>query len=70
MNEKKWVVYLVRCFDDSLYCGITKDLNNRIKDHNSGKGAKYTRSRRPVKQVGISSKLTKSEALIFEYRIK
>ena len=70
MNNKKWVVYLVRCSDRSLYCGISNDLMNRLIDHNSGKGAKYTRSRRPVETVGVSSEMTKSEALKLEYRIK
>ena len=69
-RNKKWVAYLVRCSDNSLYCGISKDLKNRLLDHNSGKGAKYTRSRRPVKLVGVSSRLTKSEALKLEYKIK
>jgi putative endonuclease len=69
-SNKKWVAYLVRCSDNSLYCGISKDLKSRILDHNSGKGAKYTRSRRPVKLVGVSSKLTKSDALRLGYKIK
>ncbi len=70
MNNKKWVVYLVRCSDKSLYCGITNDLKNRLIEHNSGKGAKYTRSRRPVELLGVSPEMTKSEALKLEYRIK
>jgi len=70
MKNKKWVAYLVRCSDKSLYCGISNDLKNRLIEHNSGKGAKYTRSRRPVELVGVSSELTKSEALKLEYRIK
>ena len=70
MNNKKWVVYLVRCSDKSLYCGISNDLKNRLIGHNSGKGAKYTRSRRPVELLGVSSEMTKSEALKLEYRIK
>jgi putative endonuclease len=70
MNNKKWVVYLVRCSDNSLYCGISNDLKKRLMDHNSGKGAKYTRSRGPVELVGISPEMTKSEALKLEYRIK
>ena len=70
MNDKNWIVYLVRCSDKSLYCGISNDLKNRLMDHNSGKGAKYTRSRRPVELVGISSEMTKSEALKLEYKIK
>ncbi len=70
MSEKKWEVYLVRCADNSLYCGITNDLKNRLIDHNSGKGAKYTRSRRHIELVCVSPKMTKSEALKLEYRIK
>jgi len=70
MNEKNWVVYLIRCSDKSLYCGISNDLIGRLMEHNSGKGAKYTRSRRPVELVGMSSEMTKSEALKLEYRIK
>ena len=70
MSEKNWLVYLVRCADNSLYCGITNDLNSRLKNHNSGKGAKYTRSRRPVELVGVGPQMTKSEALKLEYRIK
>ena len=70
MTKLQWVVYLVRCSDKSLYCGITNNLKNRLAVHNSGKGAKYTRSRRPVTLVGTSSEMTKSEALKLEYRIK
>ena len=70
MIEKDWAVYLVQCFDSSLYCGITNDLSKRLTEHNSGKGAKYTRSRRPVKLVGVVSQMTKSEALKLENIIK
>jgi putative endonuclease len=70
MNEKIWVVYLVRCSDNSLYCGISNDIRSRLIEHNSGKGARYTRSRGPVELVGIGSEMTKSEALKLEYRIK
>ena len=70
MKNKKWVVYLVRCSDNSLYCGISNDLKSRVIEHNLGKGAKYTRSRRPVDLVGISPEMTKSEILKLEYRIK
>ena len=70
MSDKNWVVYLVRCSDNSLYCGISNDLKSRLVQHNSGKGAKYIRSRRPVDLVGISPEMTKSEALKLEYRIK
>ena len=70
MNEKEWIVYLVRCVDESLYCGITNDIDKRLVAHNSGKGAKYTKSRLPVQVVGVSSKMTKSEALKLERHIK
>ena len=70
MDAKKWVVYLVRCSDKSLYCGISNDIKSRLIEHNSGKGAKYTRSRRPVELVGISPEMTKSDALKLEHKIK
>ncbi|MFH2064885.1 MAG: GIY-YIG nuclease family protein [Pseudomonadota bacterium] len=70
MSERKWLVYLVQCSDQSLYCGITNNLNNRLAVHNAGKGAKYTRSRRPVTLVGVSSEMTMSQALKLEYRVK
>ena len=69
-SEEKWIVYLVRCYDNSLYCGISNDFGRRLVEHNSGKGAKYTKSRGPVELVGISPDMTKSEALKLEYSIK
>ena len=70
MDKKEWVVYLVRCADESLYCGITNDIKKRLVAHNSGKGAKYTKSRIPVEMAGVSSKMTKNEALKLERHIK
>jgi putative endonuclease len=70
MDKRLWVVYLIRCSDESLYCGITNNLKNRLAAHNLGRGAKYTRSRRPVELVGASSEMTKSDALKLEYRVK
>ncbi len=70
MSVKKWAVYLVRCSDRSLYCGISNDFKSRLIEHNSGRGARYTKSRRPVELVGISPEMTKSEAIKLEYRIK
>jgi putative endonuclease len=49
--EKRWFVYILQCSDQSLYTGITTDLTKRFNTHNAGKGAKYTRSRLPVKMV-------------------
>ncbi len=70
MEKKQWIVYLVRCSDESLYCGITNNLINRLTAHNSGRGARYTKFRRPVELVGTSSEMTKSNALKLEYRVK
>ncbi len=61
---------MLRCADQSLYCGITNNLESRLFVHNEGKGAKYTRGRRPVKLVVCSRKMTKSEALKSEMAIK
>lgn len=66
----KWVVYMVRCSDGSLYTGITNDLEARIEQHNSGKGAKYTRSRRPVELVWFERKRNESYARKSEAAIK
>ncbi|WP_319521866.1 GIY-YIG nuclease family protein [uncultured Desulfosarcina sp.] len=68
--EKNWVVYLARCADNSLYCGISSDLEKRLESHNHGTGARYTRSRRPVKLLAASGGMSKSDALKLEYRIK
>jgi putative endonuclease len=67
---KQWVVYLLKCSDGSLYCGITNDMESRLSKHNSGKGAKYTRSRMPVELVGVSGEMNKNDALKLEYRVK
>lgn len=65
-----YYTYLAKCADNSLYCGYTDNIENREKIHNSGKGAKYTRSRLPVKIVYYEEFETKSEALKREYAIK
>ena len=65
-----WRVYLLRCSDDSLYCGVTTDVDRRLSEHNSNVGARYTRSRLPVRLVWSSGELIKSEAFKEEYRIK
>lgn len=63
-------VYLLLCSDNTLYCGYTNDLEKRINAHNSGRGAKYTKSRLPVRLVYSESFQTKSEALVRECAIK
>jgi putative endonuclease len=70
MNQKNWVVYLLRCSDNSLYCGVSNNIEKRVVEHNSGMGAKYTRSRLPVVLVGTSRDMAKVEAFKLEYRIK
>lgn len=65
-----WQVYLLECADNTLYCGITLDLERRLGQHNSGKASKYTRSRRPVRVLAVRNDLTKNAALKLEMRIK
>jgi putative endonuclease len=66
-----WFIYIVKCSDQSLYTGITTDLDRRVTEHNeSPKGAKYTRARRPVNLVYSESVKSKSEAAKREYEIK
>ena len=67
---KNWEVYLLRCADGSLYTGIARDALKRLKAHNSGKGAKYTRVRRPVKLVYFEECDSKRSAMKREYEIK
>lgn len=67
---KKAFVYIVECRDNSLYTGWTTDLEERIKTHNEGTGAKYTRSRRPVKLVYFEEVENRSTALKREAAIK
>ena len=63
-------IYIVKCKDKTLYTGWTNDLDKRIKAHNDGLGAKYTKSRRPVKLVYHEEYNTKQEAMSREYAIK
>ena len=62
--------YIVRCKDDTLYCGWTNNLEKRIASHNQGTGAKYTRNRRPVELVYYEAFDTKEAAMRREYEIK
>jgi putative endonuclease len=63
-------VYIVKCADGTYYTGYTNDLKRRIKQHNAGEGAKYTKGRRPVELVHSEQFETKSEAMKREYKIK
>lgn len=62
--------YILECADGTLYTGWTNHLEERVKCHNAGKGAKYTRSRLPVRLVYYEMFATKQEALKREYAIK
>jgi len=68
--SSRWLVYLLRCRDGSLYSGITNDLPKRLKAHAAGKASKYTRSRLPVQLVYSESQRSKSAALKREAAIK
>lgn len=68
--RKGWFVYLLRCADGSLYAGVTNDLGKRVAAHNAGKGAKYTKPRRPVTLVWSARAKDKVAAMRREWRIK
>ena len=65
-----WFVYMLRCADKSLYCGVTTDLQLRIAAHNAGNGARYTRCRLPVELVWHMPVASKSLACCEEFQIK
>lgn len=68
--EKTWYLYILRCKDGTLYTGITTDTDRRLEEHNSGKGAKYTRGRGPVEMVYREMCPDHSTALKRELEIK
>jgi len=63
-------VYIVRCSDGTLYTGWAVDVAARVKAHNAGRGAKYTRTRRPVKLIYSEELPTRAEAMRRELQIK
>ena len=65
-----YFTYIVECADGTFYTGYTDDPEKRVRIHNSGKGAKYTRSRLPVKLIYSEEFETKNEAMSREYAIK
>jgi putative endonuclease len=69
-NKHNWICYLLQCADNTLYCGITNDLDKRLAAHNAGEGAKYTRGRLPVRVVYSERCADKSAALKRELQIK
>ena len=69
-EDKSCYMYIVRCRDDSLYTGWTNHLAERVAAHNAGKGARYTKSRRPVELVYYEAFGTKEEAMSREFHVK
>ena len=67
---EKWFLYILKCRDASLYTGITKDIERRLKMHSEGKGARYTRARLPVEMVYQETCRTRTEALVRECAVK
>jgi putative endonuclease len=65
-----WSVYILRCRDESLYTGVTNDLDSRVAAHQAGRGARYTASRCPVTMVYNEPAESKSAALKRELQIK
>jgi predicted GIY-YIG superfamily endonuclease len=65
-----WLLYLLKCRDNTMYTGITNDLPRRITQHNNGTASRYTRSRLPVKLIFSEPCLNRSQALKKEYAIK
>lgn len=72
LDNKTWLVYLLKCANNSLYCGITNDLPRRLRQHNGDikGGAKYTRANAPCQLVYQEEMSDRSEALKREYEIK
>lgn len=69
-DEKPWLVYVLQCGDGSYYTGITNDISKRLLAHESGRGAKYTRGRAPLRLVFEKPFKSKGEALREERAIK
>lgn len=69
-TEDNHIMYVLECADGTYYTGYTNNLEKRINVHNSGKGAKYTRARRPVHCIYFERFNTKHDAMHAEYRFK
>ena len=70
MAEAEWFLYVLECGDGSLYCGITTDVGRRLRQHEKGKGARYTRGRGPLKLLREWPCGTRSEASKAEWAFK
>lgn len=69
-DESGHYVYVLRCADDTLYTGYTTDVQRRVREHEAGEGAKYTRGRTPVELVHVERFGSQSAAMAREYEIK
>ncbi len=69
-SAEAWFVYIVRCADQTLYTGIARDVAARLRAHESGRGARYTRSRGPLELCAVRRCSSKSQALKLEARVK
>lgn len=67
---KKFYFYIAECADGTLYCGQTNDLAKRLEEHNSGKGAKYTANRKPIKIIYSAKFSTRGAAMQREAEVK
>jgi putative endonuclease len=69
-GKRAWHVYLLECADGTLYTGISIDPERRLRQHNAGRGARYTQTRRPVHLLGSVAVCGRGEALRLERRVK
>jgi putative endonuclease len=70
LDNNNWFIYILRCVDNSLYIGISKNVEERIKKHNVGKGSKYVNSRKPSFLVYVEGPFDHSAALKKELFLK
>ena len=69
-DGRTWYIYLLECADGTLYTGITVDTERRVRCHNAGRGARYTRTRLPVRLLANMARPSQAEALRTEKRLK
>ena len=69
-KKDPWQLYILRCGDGTFYTGITNNLERRLKAHNDGKGARYTRTRRPVAVIYQETLKSRTKALVRECAVK
>jgi len=70
LPDKGWILYILRCQNDTFYTGVTKDLGRRLKMHNEGKASRYTRARLPVELIYYEDCASRAQALARECEVK